>query len=138
MQSSQHTNASQANEHQHDPHDQRHDPQHPQRRLGLLRHDGPARQGRLAARGEAVSEATGESHEAVRRFLDAAPGRHFADDVHNAMHGGLELAAAIDAATRKWMGWTISARASRQHGIPRGLPYLTGFVIHCDLTSNDE
>ncbi|WP_244829215.1 hypothetical protein [Caballeronia sp. TF1N1] len=87
---------------------------------------------------EAVSEATGESHEAVRRFLDAAPGRHFADDVHNAMHGGLELAAAIDAATRKWMGWTISARASRQHGIPRGLPYLTGFVIHCDLTSNDE
>jgi len=86
---------------------------------------------------EAVSTATGESHEAVRRFLDATPGRHFADDVHNAMHGGLTLAAAIDAATQKWMSWTISMSTSRQYGIPRGLPYLIGFVIHCDLI-NDE
>jgi hypothetical protein len=86
---------------------------------------------------EAISQATGESHEAVRRFLDATLGRHFADDVHNAMHGGLELAAAIDAATQKWMGWSIGARISREHGIPRGLPYLTGFVIHLDLINHD-
>jgi hypothetical protein len=86
----------------------------------------------------AVSNATGESHEAVRRFLDARMGRHFADDVHNALYEGLELAAAIDAAASKWMGWTIGATTSREYDIPRGLPYLTGFVIHCDFTSNDE
>jgi len=90
---------------------------------------------------EAVSNATGESYETVRHFLDAVPGRHFADDVHNAMHGGLDLAAAIDAATQKWMGWTISLGTSRRFGFPRGisrgLPYLTAFVIHCDLI-NDE
>ncbi len=22
---------------------------------------------------------------------------------------------------------------SKQHGIPKGLPYLTGFVIHCEI-----
>jgi hypothetical protein len=86
----------------------------------------------------AISKATGESHDTVRLFLDATHGRHFADDVVNAMFGGLELAAAIDAAAQKWMGWTISLAASRRHGIPRGMPYLTGFVIHCDITSHDE
>ncbi|AET91699.1 hypothetical protein BYI23_B010920 [Burkholderia sp. YI23] len=50
----------------------------------------------------------------------------------------LDLAAAIDAATHKWMGWTIGRATSRQHGIPRGLPYLTGFIIHCDILAHDE
>jgi hypothetical protein len=87
---------------------------------------------------EAVAKATGESHDAARCFLDATPGRHFADDVHNGLHGGLELAAAIDAATSTWLGWTISQSTSRRYGIPRGLPYLTGFVIHCDHLGNDQ
>lgn len=87
---------------------------------------------------EAVGKATGESPEAARAFLDATPGRHFADDVHNAMYEGLTLAAAIEAATQKWMGWKISAATSRQYGIPRGLPYLTGFVIHHDSLANGE
>jgi hypothetical protein len=87
---------------------------------------------------EAISKATGESHETVRHFLDAVPGRHLADNVHNAMFGGLALADTIEAATHKWMRWSISLAASRRYGIPRGLPYLTGFVIHCDQLSNDE
>jgi hypothetical protein len=32
-----------------------------------------------------------------------------------------------------WMGWTIGRQTSKQYGIPRGLPYLTGFVIHCEI-----
>ncbi len=86
----------------------------------------------------AISNATREPLESVRAFLDAVPGRHFADDVHNAMHGGLDLAAAVEAATQKWMGWTIRRSTSSQYGIPRGLPYLTGFVIHCGVPCDTE
>jgi len=53
------------------------------------------------------------------------------DDVHNQLHAGKALADATDAATRQWMGWTIDPRTSKDYGIPRGLPYLTGFVILC-------
>jgi len=28
------------------------------------------------------------------------------------------------------MGWTINLQTSKQYGIPRGLPLLTGFVLH--------
>jgi hypothetical protein len=31
------------------------------------------------------------------------------------------------------MGWTIGRQTSKQYGIPRGLPYLTGFLIHCEI-----
>jgi len=31
------------------------------------------------------------------------------------------------------MAWTIDRHTSRNYGIPRGLPYLTGFVIHCGI-----
>jgi hypothetical protein len=31
------------------------------------------------------------------------------------------------------MGWTIGRQTSKQCGIPKGLPYLTGFVIHCEI-----
>jgi len=31
------------------------------------------------------------------------------------------------------MGWTIGRQTSKDYGIPRGLPYLTGFVIHCEI-----
>lgn len=46
---------------------------------------------------------------------------------------GQPLADAINAATRQWMGWTIGRQTSKEYGIPRGLPYLTGFVIHCEI-----
>lgn len=36
-------------------------------------------------------------------FLDSSFGRHFADEVLNALHAGQVLAAAIDAAATVWM-----------------------------------
>ena len=81
----------------------------------------------------AIAEATGEPLESVRLFLDSRHGRHFADDVHNALFRGLTLQDAIDAATRQWMGWTVGRRIYRDYGIPIGLPYLTGFVVHCAI-----
>ena len=84
----------------------------------------------------AISDATSQPLESVRIFLDSRHGRHFADDVLNELGAGSTLQDAIDAATRQWMGWTIGRQTSKDYGIPRGLPYLTGFVIHCEI--NDE
>ncbi|MFN3595601.1 MAG: hypothetical protein ACK4TK_13125, partial [Thiobacillaceae bacterium] len=81
----------------------------------------------------AISDATCQPLESVRTFLDSRHGRHFADDVQNGLYAGATLADAINAATQRWMGWTIGRRTSKQYGIPKGLPYLTGFVIHCEI-----
>ncbi len=81
----------------------------------------------------AISDATGQTLESVRIFLDSRYGRHFADDVLNQMDAGNGLADAINAATQRWMTWKIGRVTNRDHGIPRGLPYLTGFVIHCEI-----
>ena len=81
----------------------------------------------------AISDATCQPLESVRLFLDSRHGRHFADDVLNDLHAGSNLQEAIHAATQRWMGWTIGRLTSKQHGIPKGLPYLTGFVIHCEI-----
>jgi len=82
----------------------------------------------------AISDATNQHFESVRLFLDSRHGRHFADDVLNEMLRGHRIPQAIENAVTRWMGWTIGARTSRDYGIPRGLPYLTGFVIHCEVT----
>lgn len=82
----------------------------------------------------AISDATGQPLESVQVFLDSRHGRHFADDVRNGLCRGQTLADAINAATQQWMGWTIGLQTAKQYGIPRGLPYLTGFVIHCEIT----
>ena len=81
----------------------------------------------------AISDATSQPLESARVFLDSRHGRHFADDVLNQLRAGHALADAINAATQRWMGWTIGRQTSKQYGIPRGLPYLTGFVIHCEI-----
>lgn len=88
----------------------------------------------------AISEATNQPLESVRLFLDSRLGRHFADGVLNEMMWGHTIQQAIDAAVTRWMGWTIGRQTSKEYGIPRGLPYLTGFVIHCEITelSADE
>lgn len=78
----------------------------------------------------AISAATGESPEAVRAFLDSRHGRYFADDVLNAMIPGSSIESAVQAATVRWMDWKIGKRTARELGIPKGLPYLTGFVIY--------
>lgn len=85
-----------------------------------------------------IAQATGEDLETVRDFLDSRLGRHFADDVRNELDAGRALADAIDAATQRWMGWTIGRQTSKDYGIPKGLPYLTGFVIHAGLMAEDE
>ncbi len=78
----------------------------------------------------AVAKATSATAEGVRDFLDSRHGRHFADDVYNGIHAVFTLEAAIDAAITRWMGWTISPATSGETGIPKGRPYLTGFVTH--------
>ncbi len=81
----------------------------------------------------AITTATGCPDTAVRYFLDSRHGRHFADDVANGLVGELAIAPAIDAAVACWMGWTITRCTSRKTGIPTGLPYLTGFIAHCEI-----
>ena len=83
----------------------------------------------------AVAAATGEDLDTVRAFLDSRFGRHFADDVLNGLAVGDDLPSAIDAATRRWMAWTIGRQTRRDYGIPRGLPYLTGFVVHAAIVA---
>ncbi len=85
----------------------------------------------------AITEATGQPPDSVRAFLDSRHGRHFADDVLNQMHAGHALVDAVHAATQQWMGWKIGRQTSKQYGIPRGLPYLTGFVIHCEIDDEE-
>ncbi len=81
----------------------------------------------------AVLVATEGTAEGVRDFLDSRHGRHLADDVHNGIHAGLELSAAIEAAINRWMGWTINRETAREIAMPRGLPYLKGFVLYFSL-----
>lgn len=81
----------------------------------------------------AISNATSLPLDSVRAFLDSRHGRHFADEVANQMHSGLSLQDSIDAATQQWMGWKIGGQTSKDYGIPRGMPYLSGFVIHCEI-----
>ena len=51
----------------------------------------------------------------------------------NHLNSGRPLAEAITAATQQWMAWTIGRQTSKDYGIPRGMPCLTGFVIHCEI-----
>ena len=83
-----------------------------------------------------VAGTTGCSPDATRAFLDSRHGRHFADEVSNHLAAGNALASAINAATATWMGWRISARTAHETGIPRGLPYLTGYVLHAEIEAD--
>jgi hypothetical protein len=99
---------------------------------GTIRHHAdPAEAWPIAMR--AISQATGCSENGVREFLDSRQGRHFADDVSDNLFKGRPLQQAIAAAVERWMTWTIDRRTSRETGIPRGLPYLTGFVTHHEI-----
>ena len=80
-----------------------------------------------------IAGTTGCSPDATRAFLDSRYGRHFADEVSNHLTACKALASAINAATATWMGWRISARTAHETGIPRGLPYLTGYVLHAEI-----
>ena len=72
----------------------------------------------------------------IRDFLDSRMGRHFADDVVGNMTGcAIGLEAAIGSAIRRWQGWRIDRKTEREHGIPSGLPYLTGWAQHFAVTA---
>ena len=80
-----------------------------------------------------IADATGEPFESVRLFLDSKQGRHFADAVQDGLAQDLALDAAIAQVIAQWMDWKIGRITSRETGIPRGMPYLSGFVIHFGL-----
>ena len=88
----------------------------------------PAKAWEIASR--RIAEETTASPEGVRDFLDSRHGRHFADDVAGELSRGDTLKDAIDAAIARWMGWRIDRKTSRETGIPKGLPYLTGYANH--------
>jgi hypothetical protein len=81
----------------------------------------------------AIAEATGESLDAVRAFLDSKAGRHFADEVSGHQYHGQALPDAITTTVAAWMRMTIKRRTAIDYGIPQGLPYLTGFVMHAAI-----
>ncbi len=83
-----------------------------------------------------IAGITGCSPDATRAFLDSRHGRHFADEVSNHLATGQGMASAINAAATTWMGWRISARTAHETGIPRGLPYLTGYVLHAEIEAD--
>lgn len=82
-----------------------------------------------------IAAETDASAEGIRDFLDSRHGRHFADDVLSALAdlGAHRLEAAIEAAVTRWQAWRISRQTERDEGIPRGLPYLTGWVTHFQI-----
>lgn len=86
----------------------------------------------------AIAHATGESPDSVRAFLDSRHGRHFADQVHDELASGQSLQDAILATTRQWMVWAVSKRTGKHFGIPRDVPYLTGFVILCAIIEDSN
>ena len=98
--------------------------------FGTMQHGGADPMQSWNAASAMIAVETEASPEGVRDFLDSRHGRHFADDVASELWKGETLKDAIDAAIARWMGWRIDRRTSRETGIPRGLPYLTGFANH--------
>ena len=80
-----------------------------------------------------IADITGEPLESVRAFLDSKQGRHFADSVQDGLASGLAMDAAVAKAIAKWMDWKIGRITSRETGIPKGIPYLTGYVIRAQI-----
>jgi hypothetical protein len=81
----------------------------------------------------AIKQETDASDIGVRAFLDSRAGRHFADDVLNFLRRGARIEIAIDHAVELWQGWSITKGTERDHGIPAGLPYLTGMVWDAEI-----
>lgn len=85
-----------------------------------------------------IADVTGEPLELVRIFLDSKQGRHFADAVQDGLASHLAMETAVAQAIAKWMDWKIGRITSRETGIPRGLPYLTGFVIQAQIFEDTQ
>ena len=80
---------------------------------------------------KAIRATTEEEMIGIRDFLDSRIGRHFANDVVGNMVGcKIDSETAIRSSIRRWQDWRISRQLERDEGIPAGLPYLTGWVLH--------
>jgi hypothetical protein len=88
---------------------------------------------------KAIRATTEEEMIGIRDFLDSRIGRHFADDVVGNMVGcKIDSETAIRSAIRTWQDWRISRQLERDEGIPEGLPYLTGWVLHFAIAASTE
>ena len=80
---------------------------------------------------KAIQATTEDEMIGIREFLDSRMGRYFADDVVGNMVGcTIDSEAAIKSVIRRWQDWRISRQLERDEGIPAGLPYLTGWILH--------
>jgi len=102
--------------------------------FGTMRHHADSQDAWHIAM-DLITTKVGCAETATRTFLDSRYGRHFADEVANGLARDLPLKASIGAAVELWSKWTISRRTSGETGIPVGLRYLHGFVIHCEIES---
>jgi hypothetical protein len=103
--------------------------------FGSMQHGAADPMQSWSAASAMIVAATEVSPEGVRAFLDSRHGRHFADDVLRRLAevGPHRLEEAIEATVARWQAWRISRQTSRDEGIPRGLPYLTGWVGHFEI-----
>jgi hypothetical protein len=103
--------------------------------FGTMQHGGADPVQSWNAASAMIAAETDASAEGVRDFLDSRHGRHFADDVLSrvAEVGPHRLDEAIAATIARWQGWRIDRRTSRGEGIPRGLPYLAGWIGHFQI-----
>jgi hypothetical protein len=82
-----------------------------------------------------ITQATGNSPEGIRDFLDSRDGRHFADTVTGGSFKG-SLEARIASAVQDWQRLKITSKMEREHGIPAGLPYLTGWCGYYQIEAD--
>lgn len=80
-----------------------------------------------------IADTTNQPFETIQPFLDSRYGRQFGDTILNYLLIKPALTDAIAAAVDQWMNWNISKMTEKEYGIPKGLPYLTGFVIYCEI-----
>jgi hypothetical protein len=86
---------------------------------------------------EAIGTVGEDERIGIRDFLDSKMGRHFADDVVSNMTGcNIDTERALRSTIRRWQDWRISRQTERDEGIPAGLPYLTGWVLHFAVTAS--
>jgi len=86
----------------------------------------------------AICDATDAPIGATQAFLYSEQGSRFAIDVLIGVYcEGESLRSAINVAADQWMKWRTGKILELQYGIPRGLPYLVGFVVHYGMVANE-
>jgi hypothetical protein len=90
-----------------------------------------------------IAEAVNAQGEAemigIRDFLDSKLGRHFADEVIDALRTArTSTKAALEATIETWQRRAINAQTEASHGIPEGLPYLDGWVTHYAILAETD